>query len=96
MHVILRGDAAAQAQHLVAELLDSDIEIQPPHDAGPEDRGFETVIVDVIIGIATNASYDAVSSLVKRWLAKRNLPSDAGRVEDDDDDDDGRASSDSD
>jgi hypothetical protein len=71
IEVRLNGDAAAQAQTLVADLLAAGVDVRslPSED---QDRVLETLLTDFSVALVAEATYGTVRDLVGQWLKKRN------------------------
>ncbi|MGJ7442919.1 hypothetical protein [Aquipuribacter sp. MA13-6] len=73
--ITLRGAAANQAQHLVADLLAAgvDVDAEPPVAGASTDRSGGEHILEVVVALLTSATYDVAKSQVLGWVRKRNL-----------------------
>jgi hypothetical protein len=71
IEIRLNGDAAAQAQTLVADLLAAGIDVHsiPGED---QDRALETLLTDFSVALVAEATYGTVRDLVGQWRTKRN------------------------
>lgn len=78
VEIRLSGEAAAQAQTLVAALVEQAIEVRSLRDER-QDRSAETLLTDFGVALAAEASYGAVRDLVSRWAAKHRI--DPGDIE---------------
>ena len=69
MSVVVRltGESAAQAQHLVAQLVGDGLDVVP-RAVSQQDRG---IVVDVVVAFGVNAAYDLVKARVQHWVETR-------------------------
>lgn len=71
--ITLRGEAAVQAQHLIAELIDASIDFEQP-EREDVDRSAANVITEVVIVFGVHATYDLAKSMTLRWMGGRAIP----------------------
>lgn len=81
VEVRLCGEAATQAQHLVAELASQGITVEPLHESDT-DRDVQQFLNDVAVGLAVEATYQFVREVVDAWISRSNLPQDDVEVVD--------------